>query len=1059
MKLFKRIKSLSASISLLHVFNLILVICVMFFSLHLPAMAQEVVNIPDPNLRAAFEKALGKAVGAPITKAEMETLTYLSGSFANISNLSGIEAATNVTVLYLSENQISDISPLAALTNLEKLSFNLNQVSDISPLAALRNLTGLDIKFNQVSDISPLAALINLTKLYIYGNNVSDLSPLTGLTNLTNLSLGRSQDVDISPLAGLTNLATLYLVDSQISNISPLAGLTNLTSLWLSHNQISDITPLVGLTNLTTLDLTNNQISDITPLVGLTNLTTLDLTNNQIADRDTLAVLTERAVVYFTDNPAFETPGPKIEGPWLWTIAPIGTRNGRDAASSGRDFLAEASDGAVTEAHIATNGANAGAAVGDSVWTPGALTPTGRNNITNLVNTLDFGTDINTPVVYGVISVESPREQNTRLFVGNSGPVKVWLNGEQVHVDIYRNSRTSDYVTAFPVMLQQGENRLFVALYKYYSRPWSGFFGFEASSDVPTLSATTQEGVDIPDANLRTVVERALGKTAGASITKAEMETLTNLNGNFTNISNLSGIEAATNLTQLYLVGNSITDISPLASLTNLTSLQLANNQISDISPLAGLTNLTGLGLTNNQIVDISALTGLTNLRRLFLYRNQVSDISVLVKLTNLVQVGLGNNQISDRDTLEAFTTAQTVVYFPGNPAFDTPGSKIEGPWLWTFISTDARNGLTAASSGRDFLSEVSDGAVTEAYIAEKGATEGDAVGDSIWTPGTLAPTGDNNIIELVDFLGLDTDINTPVTYGVISLESSHEQHTRLYVGNGGPAKVWFNGKLVYADPFGLYGVSDYQTAFPVTLKQGTNRLFVAFYRLSVSSPWSGFFGFESGTEYKVFGSQQTLPVDVNGDGVVNIQDLVLVASRFGETGENAADVNGDGVVNIQDLVKVAGAFGNAAAAPTIHPTALAMLSTKDVQQWLTQAQQVNLTDTTSQRGIRFLEQLLELLTPKETALLPNYPNPFNPETWIPYQLAKPAAVTVSIHATDGKLVRTITVGNQPAGIYQSRAVYWDGRNEVGESVASGVYFYTLTAGEFSATRKMLIRK
>ena len=95
------------------------------------------------------------------------------------------------------------------------------------------------------------------------------------------------------------------------------------------------------------------------------------------------------------------------------------------------------------------------------------------------------------------------------------------------------------------------------------------------------------------------------------------------------------------------------------------------------------------------------------------------------------------------------------------------------------------------------------------------------------------------------------------------------------------------------------------------------------------------------------------------------------------------------------------------------------------------------------------------------TALLSNYPNPFNPETWIPYQLSEAAEVTVTIHASDGKLVRTLELGQMPAGAYsdKERAAYWDGQNEQGEPVASGVYFYTLTAGDFSATRKMVIRK
>ena len=200
---------------------------------------------------------------------------------------------------------------------------------------------------------------------------------------------------------------------------------------------------------------------------------------------------------------------------------------------------------------------------------------------------------------------------------------------------------------------------------------------------------------------------------------------------------------------------------------------------------------------------------------------------------------------------------------------------------------------------------------------------------------------------------------------------------------------------------------------------------------------------------------------DVNGDGQVNIADLVLVASNLGQTGQNTADVNGDGVINIADLVLVAGALGNSAAAPLLYPQDLSMLTVADVKQWLSQAQQLNLTDATSQRGILFLQQLLIAFTPKETTLLPNYPNPFNPETWIPYHLSKDADVTLHIYAINGTLVRTLMLGHQAAGMYQnrSRAAYWDGKNELGESVASGVYFYTLTAGDFSATRKMLIWK
>ena len=236
---------------------------------------------------------------------------------------------------------------------------------------------------------------------------------------------------------------------------------------------------------------------------------------------------------------------------------------------------------------------------------------------------------------------------------------------------------------------------------------------------------------------------------------------------------------------------------------------------------------------------------------------------------------------------------------------------------------------------------------------------------------------------------------------------------------------------------------------------------------------------------------------DVNGDGIVNIQDLVLVAGQFGKTGKHSADVNGDGVVNIQDLVLVAGAFGAGAAAPSARAVSLARLTASDVEGWLVEARAVSsvgqdrliltsfsrqthiLSDSGSgdpelrsgsasrpgglsySRGIAILERLLASLMPKETALLANYPNPFNPETWIPYQLANPAEVTVTIYAANGAVVRTLDFGHRRAGSYasRSRAAYWDGHNAQGEPVASGVYFYTLSAGDFKATRKMVIRK
>ena len=218
--------------------------------------------------------------------------------------------------------------------------------------------------------------------------------------------------------------------------------------------------------------------------------------------------------------------------------------------------------------------------------------------------------------------------------------------------------------------------------------------------------------------------------------------------------------------------------------------------------------------------------------------------------------------------------------------------------------------------------------------------------------------------------------------------------------------------------------------------------------------------------EVEVEGTEVTEPAhdilgDINRDGIVNIRDLVLVSYRFGWRGEHRADVNGDGIVDIADLVLVANAIGANAAAPPLNPQVLELISAADVKGWLTQARRLSITDPEYLRGITVLEQLHRALTPKETALLPNFPNPFNPETWIPYHLSRDADVSLHIYAVNGTLVRTLALGHQAAGMYQnrSRAAHWDGKNEFGEKVASGLYFYTLTAGDYTATRKMLIRK
>ena len=653
-------------------------------------------------------------------------------------------------------------------------------------------------------------------------------------------------------------------------------------------------------------------------------------------------------------------------------------------------------------------------------------------------------------------------------------------------------------------------------------------------------------------------------------------------------ISDLSPLAKLTQLIRLRLHSNhQISDLSPLRNLMNLGHLDIASNQISDISPLSGLINLRDLTLANNQISDVSPLSELINLEALYSRNNQISDVSPLSGLINLRHLDLTYNLIDNIEPLAAlFQNAN--IFLTNNPGFPQGGPKIEGPWLWTWVSASHHHGW-------DLLARASGGTITELQIATNGATEGAIAGNSVWTLAKLSPVGDNNIRELTDALGWGPgrELYDIVLYGCINLYSPREQKTNMYVGCDDGAKIWLNGKQIFSKRRSDGELTDYNIFFPVTLKQGKNILFVALDDRNYRR-WSAFFGFEPDTEYAVaspsvgyafsespihvgdtfildihvenvfdlagwqfdiafdpaaleaidvnegdfmktdggttffqggrienasgkitglsaarlsnrgvsgsgtlievrfkaqlsgetelalhkfqFGSvtganipagpheiritveEQLLHGDVNRDGQVSILDLILVAQQFGKNvpANSPVDVNRDGVVNILDLILVAQNFAKASPAVVTENIDPAL-----IEAWIAQARLEDDGSVAFQQGIENLVNLLAELKPDFTVLHPNYPNPFNPETWIPYQLAMPAEVTLTIYDMNGQTVRHLALGHQAAGMYQSRsrAVYWDGRNQLGESVASGLYFYTLIAGEFMATRKMSHRK
>ena len=206
---------------------------------------------------------------------------------------------------------------------------------------------------------------------------------------------------------------------------------------------------------------------------------------------------------------------------------------------------------------------------------------------------------------------------------------------------------------------------------------------------------------------------------------------------------------------------------------------------------------------------------------------------------------------------------------------------------------------------------------------------------------------------------------------------------------------------------------------------------------------------------------KDTSAYDVNGDGKVDNVDASLVASGL-DTGNAKYDVNKDGTVNFLDLLLI---FDNrdadAAGAPTVVGMQLTTVQRDRIEAQIDLLIATNDRSPAAMRTLVYLQQLLVTARPEKTQLLANYPNPFNPETWIPYELATDTDVRITIYNAQGVVIRTLQLGQQSAGYYTDReqAAYWDGRNAFGERVASGVYFYQLETDEMSSLRKMVILK
>ena len=885
-------------------------------------------KIQRADLDGANVQDVVTGLGSDVTAIALATIpnkTTSPSSFVEFSDINLARAVRNVLGLSLSSKADLLKIPKAELEKLTKLDASNSRITDLTGLEHATQLTELDLRENQISDITPLAQLTKLTDLYLYDNEISDITPLAQLTKLTELSLTDNQISDITPLAQLTQSKTLYLGYNQIRDVIPLAQLTQLKKLYLHNNEISEIAPLAQLTQLTTLTLTENQIKDVTPLAGLISLERLTLKGNPI-----------------------------------WSTYPL---NALIDANPDLDVDVRITDAVPFPMPEETSNGGTGLQV---------LIPEFQQHLMFWINTNTDKIESAGPfdaVTQGVESLTVDRA-SSKLYWGersSSGGIIKRANFDGTNIE------TLVTLSSVPwsIAIDSVGNRLY----------W-------ANSDLQIQTAILN-GEDI-----RTVIQLEEGIVMAIAVNKADSRLYwTELSGRIRRV-NLDG--------------------------TNLETL------VSDLGNPFGITVADGKVYWAEQIGEDSgkiqrANPNGTDIETLVKVQGIPIDISVDTEAGKIYWANsLGGIQRIDLNggEVEAVVSGITA---PGDFVL-VPGVQPTTP---TTVPTDAAVSISPTS--------VASPAIGEQLAFNLNITSGEAVAgyqatvqfDTTALRYVSSANGDY-LPDTAFFVQTAAEGNL-VTLNAASLAGESN-------GDGTLATLTFEVLAVKASTLTLSDVL-------LTNKAGET--------------------FSPQVENAEITESTVLKGDVNGDGTVNIADLVLVASNLGKTGQNAADVNGDGQVNIADLVLVAGALGNTAAAPSLYSHALEMLTAVEVKQWLSAAQQLDFTDTTSQRGIQFLQQLLAALTPKETALLANYPNPFNPETWIPYHLSKDADVTLHIYAVNGTLVRTLTLGHQAAGMYQSRsrAAYWDGKNELGEKVASGVYFYTLTAGDFTATRKMLIRK
>ena len=633
-----------------------------------------------------------------------------------------------------------------------------------------------------------------------------------------------------------------------------------------------------------------------------------------------------------------------------------------------------------------------------------------------------------------------------------------------------------------------------------------------ALANLTNLEGLSLDGTDVSDisvlANLTNLEWLYLGGTDVSDISVlANLTNLERLSLWSTDVSDISVLANLTNLEWLYLDGTDVSDISVLANLTNLEGLWLSDTDVSDISALAGLTDLRGLYLDGTDVSDISALAKLTNLLELYLNGTDVSDISVLAKLRNLQTLDLYDFPLSPASRTHVLAlqkkgvNVRTDVNLPPvwklherfHPHENSYSGQIRDIGFrgnsQVFFGKVRRIYKWDMSAGRywwtTYGSESERDRVNHVEVSESHDIFAYNYGDTLY----LRRTSDMSVIASVDLPGvypvamtMEPRTNYILVSGITDVSTRFYMHAYdLWENNSWglnprPHRKYGNSRFLDIDilnrdeAYGIYIPGSAINVITLPGGKGTGRGSLPFNRAALNFNESPIAVAARQTSSGI--TRERIAVITNDYRLVvwDRSGTQLYSHKFDRYPVPPRSFqftpNGEILTWIRGILGDEIVFWDVGAQKVdavVEPKGLATCHafSQDGKTMAVGTETGSIEIYKWTGGSALSAPAKETERSQPTALLSNYPNPFNPETWIPYQLSEAAEVTVTIHSLDGKLVRTLELGQVPAGVYsdRGRAAYWDGRNAQGEPVASGVYFYTLSAGDFKATRKMVIRK